>query len=826
MEPEANTADPMAGRRIGHYRLLRRLGEGGMGVVYQAEREDEFRQRVAVKLVRQAFAGPEVLRRFHTERQTLAGLAHPHIVTLIDGGTTEEGAPYLVMEYVEGARIDEYCAARRLPVAERLRLFLPVCAAVEYAHRNLVVHCDLKPANILITAEGAPKLLDFGIAKLVAPAVTGELTQAGQRPFTPNYASPEQVRGEPVTTLTDVYALGLILYELVAGRSAYRMESGSAAEMVAAVCVQEPERPSATGAQVDGDLDAIVLKALRKEPQHRYGSAQQLAEDIKRYLEGRPVAARAGTLRYRAKKFVLRNRVAVAAAALALAAVLAGVIGVAWQAGVALAARARAERRFNDVRKLTSFLLFDFHDAVEKLPGSTPVQEMLVTRSLKYLDSLAAEAAGDPGLRLELVEAYTKFGDVQGNPYQPNLGDTEGALASYRKALAIAETLAGDRRAERARARVHLHTGDVLFLLRRMPEATATARQGLAILEKLIETGAGDADTRMDLAGGYEGLGDQLSKGLSDRAGALESYRKSLGHWEEAARLEPQNMRARRAQAGLNMKLADLASETDPRGALERHRQGLGVLEALPAAEQAAVATRRLAASLQRRIADCQWELDDLKGALESYRKASEAFSALAALDPANSRAQFDLAVVLNNAGQILEAEKDLAGALRHYGQVADTLERLIRSDAANPSWRAHYAEALVRIGGLLKKTGQTVEARRQTARGLAAAKELAGKPGTPAGELTRAARLLAICEPAELRDPQAAVRYAERAVELTSGADAYALDTLAEAHLQSGNREAARAAIERGLRLVPPAASGQPTPWLRRLLEGKLARL
>ncbi len=846
MQPSDHTpgaqqaADPLLGRRLGAYRLVSWLGEGGMGAVYLAEREGEFRRRVAVKLVRSSLATPEVLARFHRERQTLAALAHPNIVTLLDGGATEDGTPYLVMEHVEGARIDEYCQQRGLTLPQRLRLFLVVCAGVQYAHQNLIVHCDLKPGNILVTADGAPKLLDFGIAKLLAAQAydwTGQVTEAGLRPFTPDFASPEQLRGEPVTTATDVYALAVILYLLLTGSSPHRLTTRSPAELVHVICQQEPQPPSALvpsdhpeklRQRLEGDLDAILLKALRKLPQERYASVEHFAEDIRRHLEGRPVAARKGTWRYRAAKYLRRNKVAVAAGALAGLAVLGGVIGVAWQGSVALAAKARAERRFLDVRRLTHFLLFDFHDAVQRLPGSTPVQEMLVQRALVYLDGLANEAAGDPGLQLELAEAYVKFGDVQGNPYQPNLGDTAGALVSYRKALAMAEPLAradpGNPRAARALARAHSHMGDVFFLNRRLNEATDQARRAVAILEALVRSQPRDSEARMDLAGALEGLGDQLAKGLSDSRGAMENFRKSLAQWEATLRLDTQNLRARRASAGLNMKIADLEFQTNPRGALETLRKALAVVGALPASERGTVASRRLEASLLRRIGDCLWELDNAKGALESYRRAVEDFAALAALDPTNSRAQFDLVAALNDLGQALETSGDVAGALRNYGQVADTLEKLLRNDPAGTTWRTHLAEILVRIAGLLEKTGQPAEARRQAERGLHAAREVAENPSTPASELTRAARLLVTSSPAALRDPLAAVRYAQRAVMLTRAQDAYALDTLAEAYIQSGGTEAARQTIQQGLALVPE--TGGQKPWLRRLLEAKLARL
>src|SRR5215472_1117553 len=326
-----------SGQRIGPYQIVKLLGEGGMGLVYLANRADQqFQQQVAIKLMHAGFGqSPEMLRRFKAERQILANLDHPNIASLLDGGITSEGAPYLVMEYVDGAAIDEYCQRNPLPTAELLQLFRTVCAAVEYAHRNLVVHRDIKPGNILVTAEGVPKLLDFGIAKLMDPEAPGPFrTVASQRLMTPEYASPEQVRGEPVTTATDVYALGVLLYELATGRSPFRIETNSPLEIARAICELEPVRPSTasrTGAslapidarELRGDLDQIVLKPMRKEPERRYASVAAFSEDLLRYLRGYPVEAGSGARRYQARKFIGRHRAAVIAAAAAALALIA-----------------------------------------------------------------------------------------------------------------------------------------------------------------------------------------------------------------------------------------------------------------------------------------------------------------------------------------------------------------------------------------------------------------------------------------------------------------------------------------------------------------------
>lgn len=332
---ELNLDEQEEGGSLGPYRLLRKIGSGGMGTIYLARREDEHYQRdVAVKILRSDLESDEIRHRFIAERQILARLDHPNIAHLYDGGDTEDGRPYLVMELVEGLPVDQYCDLHRLTLDQRLGLFQKICAAVRHAHQNLLVHRDLKPANILVTPQGEPKLLDFGIAKRLAPGPdeAAHKTRIGLRLLTPRYASPEQVRSAAITTASDVYSLGVILYELLAGRSPYQAAAEVPYEMERVICRQEPERPSlavfrpgppqaeeialarktrprALAHCLRGDLDSIVLKALRKEPGQRYGSAAQLAEDLERHCRDLPVAAR-DTLRSRVQKFLLRNRAA------------------------------------------------------------------------------------------------------------------------------------------------------------------------------------------------------------------------------------------------------------------------------------------------------------------------------------------------------------------------------------------------------------------------------------------------------------------------------------------------------------------------------------
>jgi serine/threonine protein kinase len=511
---DAGTQD--TGRRIGPYEVVRELGRGGMGIVYLARRADgAFERRVALKIIQREFTDDRLLERFRRERQVLANLEHPGIARLIEGGTTEAETPYLVMEYVEGVPIDAYCDAERLSVRARTVLFLAVCDAVQHAHEHLIVHRDLKPRNILVTTSGEPKLLDFGIAKVLDPEKTSaapEVTTGVMQFMTPAYASPEQVAGRPITTATDVYSLGVVLYQLLTGVLPYKVDTTHALEIERIVTGTEAQRPSSSLQPIDeeveararartstarglirelsGDLDRVVLKALRKEPRQRYASVEKLADDLRRYLAGLPVSARADTFLYRSSKFVRRHRGAVAAAGIVLLALVSGLaisriqyrkaeraeqverdlrrlaeerlkegerlareLGVEREAaqtrlvelerlnGALTTERALAERHFKDVHAFATKLIFDLHGALYPLEGTTQALKLVVDLGIQYLDKLAAEVGDDRGLKRELAHAYMRLSGVQGAAGPANLGHLEAALSSAEKALGLAESL-------------------------------------------------------------------------------------------------------------------------------------------------------------------------------------------------------------------------------------------------------------------------------------------------------------------------------------------------------------------------------------------------
>jgi eukaryotic-like serine/threonine-protein kinase len=440
------TSGTLEGKRAGQYRLVRVIGRGGMGTVYLGQRDDEqFEKDVAVKLIDPALYSPGVMRRFQHERRILASLEHPNIATLLDAGMTSEGIPYIVMEFVAGEPVHEYCRKRDLPVRERLRLFLKICDAVQFAHRNLVVHRDLKPSNILVTEDGVPKLLDFGIAKILSTGDTEATpgTVPLTRVMTPDYASPEQLRGVNVNTATDVYSLGVLLFELLAGRRPYVLSGKPLDEIVRTVCEQEPLRLSAAAGktpakiakELSGDLEHIVAKAIRKDPSERYVSVEHFAADIERYLAGFPVQARRASMRYMAGKYVRRHKTALVSAAVVLLLGLASVAAIVRQANIAEQERAVAQRRFDQVRQLARSIIFELHDGVAPLPGSLPVRQLLVTRALEFLNALEGESRNDRGLTLELAQAFLRIGEVQGGlTTASNLGDYQAARTSFEKA--------------------------------------------------------------------------------------------------------------------------------------------------------------------------------------------------------------------------------------------------------------------------------------------------------------------------------------------------------------------------------------------------------
>jgi len=663
---EEEPVDSALGEIIGNYRLVELIGKGGMGSVYRAVRSDaEFEKCVAVKLINTTFYPADVTAHFRVERQILANLEHPNIARLLDGGARPDGMPYLIMEFVEGISPYDYCRQNNLSIAHRLLLFRKICAAVHYAHQNMVIHRDLKPGNILVTAEGTPKLLDFGIAKVLRPTLSNAaeaLTEPGMLKMTVRYSSPEQVRGEQVTTASDVYSLGVILYELLSNHSPYGDADRPPHLMMAAVCDEEPARPSAWEPRLKGDLDNIILRALRKLPLQRYASVDQFSEDILRHLEGRPVEARGDAPLYVAAKFIRRNRTVVIAAGLLLCSLIGGLIEVSL-------ARARAEMRFNQVRQLAHSVMFDYADAIDRLPGATPVRARLVHDALTYLDNLSKESES-PELQREIVDAYVRVSNVQGNEYQSNLGDTAGSMASARKAVDAAEKLLREDRTAPAldsAANAFSTYGDMLYSTGELNAANVAYQRALSLRKDIDGKSPGSLENSLDISNCLRHIGD-LHGGIGFQN--LGKIAESVAYYEQAKALVVKLQ----GQFPGNIEVAKESYETLL--SLSASESGMGRHDE---------ATNDLGEALR--------QIQKVNTALPNDTNVSVEF--------ANAEAQY---------GQMLIDGKDAGGALPHVAHAAELLKGLVDADPGNAFYRRGQTVVENEWAAALRGSGRAAE--------------------------------------------------------------------------------------------------------------------
>jgi serine/threonine protein kinase/tetratricopeptide (TPR) repeat protein len=733
--------DVAAGEQIGPFRVEREIGRGGMGAVYLAQQNDNHYQRqVAIKVIKRGMDSDEIVRRFRNERQILANLTHPNIAGLYSGGTTDGGLPFFVMEYVDGQPINEYCEAHSLTTEQRLRLFRIVCDAISYAHQNLVIHRDLKPSNILVTAAGVPKLLDFGIAKLLKADDASEAaaTETLLHVMTPEYASPEQARGERITTGSDVYALGVVLYELLTGRRPYDLKNRLPHEIALIISEQLPERPSSRieaiapdsaapesatkpesinerrGGQLEklrrglrGDIDNIVLMALRKDPARRYQSVEQFSEDIRRHLEGLPVRARKDTLGYRASKFVRRNKLGLAAAAVIVLVLLGGILATRRQAN-------RAEHRFNEVRALANSFLFEFDDAIKDLQGATSARELVVRRSLQYLDSLSQEAANDPTLQLELATAYERIASIQGNSYYSNLGDTEGSLRSYRISVGLLERLTrtepNKRSVQRELAASYAGLGDVLFQKNELAATLGYYEQALSIRRRLIAEDLMNVELRRELSILYSHLGDLKGipggSNLGDTRGALEAHRESLRLRQELAASDPNKHDWQFDLASSLSSVGFLTQATgDTNGATQLLRQSIAVLEGLNASEPDNARYRMELNTEYMRFGSVLYEDGQYVEAADLTRRTIKNLEIFIAGESNNSLTLYNLAVAYGFLGRNLTRMGDVSAALKAHASGLVINEKLMEADPTSTDmkrsvWLTHQRTAEAHFAG------------------------------------------------------------------------------------------------------------------------------
>jgi len=736
MPAEAASAVRLIGKSVGPWRILDVVGSGGMGVVYRAERADAaFRRHAALKVVRPGPDSPQIVERFRLERETLAALDHPNIARLLDGGTTSDGQPFFVMELVDGEPIDRYCDDHGLTIDERLDLFRKVCAGVQYAHENLVVHRDIKPDNILVTKDGVPKLLDFGVAKLLsrdgAPP-EDPMATAATWAMTPDYASPEQMGGRPSTTATDVYSLGVLLHVLLTGARPYTLTGTTPAAIEKQLleftlippserAVSSPEsneRAARRGTdapklakRLTGDLDAIVLRALGRLPSSRYSSVEQLAEDVARHRAHRPVHARGRARGYAARLFVRRHRGAIAAAALLAVVLAGGVLAILWQASQAAEARRRAERRFNDVRALAGSFIFDVYDAIDDVPGTTPARQLIVQKAVQYLEGLARESSGDAGLQRELARAFIRVGDVQGNPTRANVGDPTGAIASYQRAIALAEAVQAeapdDVEALRALASAYRQRGDVLALTGNREQAYADAQSSQALYARIAARGGATLDDRMAVGVASIKLGDLLGNpnfenlGRADDANA--AYAKALETFRQLDRAASSDIRVHR-YLGVTLERIGTMHEDAKRwaDAATAYQESFEIRRGLAEREPTHRDIQRDLGIAHEKVANVLLAQRHLADAVAEQRQALAVFERLAGADPSDANAARTVAVSRENLGDALRTSGTITEALDLYRKALDAHRAFRTQDVHNVRASCDVARLAETLGDVL----------------------------------------------------------------------------------------------------------------------------
>ncbi|MDP1827473.1 MAG: protein kinase [Archangium sp.] len=785
---------------VGPWHIKQELGRGGMGTVYLAERSDGvFAMQAALKLLRRGLDTDDLLARFRDERQILASLQHPNIARLLDGGATAEGRPWLVMEYVEGQSLLDWCTQQKLDVEGRLALFQKLCSAVQYAHRNLVVHRDLKPGNVLVTAGGELKLLDFGIAKVLGEEPGEERTKTGQQLLTPAYASPEQVRGERVTTAADVWALGVILYELLVGRRPFE---GSGETLSRAILEADPPSP-----RLGGDLDTIILTALRKEPELRYATVDQLADDLLRSQARLPVRARPATFGYRLGKFLARNRFAVVAASLVSLSLVGGVVSTVLQAREARAARERAEASRARAEELVDFMLGDLRKklepssrldvledvskAVQSYFETVPAEELSPQRRARMLNQLAtvrlAQSKGDEAAALiknsrellagAIVNAETDglraaAANLQGRVYEEQRGELAVALTEFELASSLLQALLDRAPADadlRARAGDAANDeGRVLYALGRPADAVKAHRRGVEGLQGVEPK---TRDVRLALAKSYLYLG-RAQEAVGAARDALASFSENLGRARALRTDFPQDLEL---EDYLSISLNDLGRITrlggKPAEAEVLATEAVALSEAALARDpENAIRLDGLSAA-HSFLGRAREDQDKLEGALSEYREDVKISERLLAKEAENAFVQAALADGLTNVGRVERKQGHAPAARELHGRALALREALAKSDE---SFQVDVGVSCLELGRVQRLEGQ--DPRASLVRALEIFQKAGGADDAPAKQRGRLAQVL--IELGRLEDARPIVR----ALTATGAADAE-LRALASKH-------------------------------------------
>jgi tetratricopeptide (TPR) repeat protein len=653
--------------------------------------------------------------------------------------------------------------------------------------------------------------------------------------------------GQSISVASDIYSLGVLLFVLLSGEHPYEMADVSTGELLRVVCGVQPPRPSAKSCpfgKIDADLDSIVLKALRKDPKDRYVSAQDLATDIQAYLDHRPVQARKGNLRYVAGKFAQRNKLALASAFLVLAAIVAGIAGVAWQSHLANEQRRKAEARSADLRELSSSLLSELAQALRDIPGTTGAQKILVTNVLAHLDRMAKDAQGDRQTALDLIDAYTQLGNIQGNVYDQNVGDTASAVATFDRAIALAATMArahpDDRDLLRAEAAALEAKGESISQFGDAQASVAALQAAVQLYDRVVALPGVTAALIFEAAIAYETLGNEEAEdsGLADAPVGMAAYRHALEMDERALRLDPDFVRVRRGIPLMHIHIGNVILETEPNQALGEFKLAQQLQEALPEQERAKLPQVRMHGLVLRKIGQAYAEMGRYEEAQESFSQARPVLEGLVDADPKNVGALSDL-WRLQAAEALTDAEAgngDLSSldaaaqrnhrraALATYQFEADTIRRIIKLSPSHAEWDQALASVQIQLGALKHELGLPLDSVVATERSLKILVQAATAPHAAAGDIDAAVTAELQVEPDTLRDPVLTLRLAEKGVEMTHHRATGYLLLLAKAYRANGNVARAMQAAREGLALLPPNRAGSPSVRVRTLLALQLA--
>ena len=808
------------GSRVGPYLLEKELGRGGMGVVYQASRVDgTFQRRVAIKILRRDRNGDLFLDRFQRERQILAQLNHPHIAAIVDGGATAEDEPYFVMEYVDGVPVTTYCRSHDLNVDRKLDLFLQICDAVQYAHRSLTVHRDLKPGNILVTEAGAVKLLDFGIAKLIdAESQLPDEAAATAAILTPEYTSPEQIRREPITTSADVFSLGILLYEIITGEHPFRRKDSLPHEVMRAICEDDPPAPSAVARRgsrrLRGELDAIALTALRKQSAWRYPSVEQLADDVGRYRRGWPVLAKGNGVSYRLRKFAHRQWLPLTAATLLMFLLVAGIVSTKRQARIADDARRNAEylraqaereratadreravaeqtgriateqrslaeertreveierqrerKRYGEVRSLASTLLFDLYDGIRDLAGSTTARRLIVAKAQQELELLSAESGNDIAVQRDLAAAYERMGELRVDPHRPNKKDAAAALDAYshgvelRKKIANSPGAVPDDRRELALSLAKL--GDGQYYAANIKQALVFYQEAWDLAQRLLRADPANSGLRRALAQ----VGERRCFGIlasGNTGGAIESCREGIAISSQLGKTLPDDVEVQRIVAGNEGSYANaLRLSQKPQDAVAEARQALEALHRLETLAPNNAEYRREASSAESILASSLAAAGDSEGSTEAFRRAVQSMEVAVEIDPSDLGSPLRLAVTLRAYSHKMATGNDKAGSHDAASEALQLLSKTADKPEAGPIEWNEYADALLKVDW------------------------------------------------PDLQQPAKALSLAQKAAASTGRRNPFILDTLAWAYFRSGDAPKAIQAEREALGLLPAGSKG-----------------